>query len=277
MESQSNRVHAARAAVGSLLLVFALLCSGCGTLPSGQRWGERAIYPFDWSRIPRSARSAALDPITWGSLGGAAVIAGGNWDRDISDWATEHTPMFGSIGGAQNYSDNARLVLQVEALASGLVTPGGSDKGGWLLSKGRGMLVELGAFGVTTGLTSGLKEAIGRERPDRSDDLSMPSGHASSAFGAMAVANQNLDYIDMNPYARTGLKATNVALAASVGWARVEGQKHYPTDVLVGAALGNFTTRFIYEAFIGTHLGDRFSVYVEPNPRGGQVALGWSF
>ncbi|MBD3343874.1 MAG: hypothetical protein GF401_02280 [Chitinivibrionales bacterium] len=28
------------------------------------------------------------------------------------------------------------------------------------------------------------------------------------------------------------------------GWARVEAQKHYPTDVLVGAALGNFCATF---------------------------------
>ena len=105
----------------------------------------------------------------------------------------------------------------------------------------------------------------------------MPSGHTSSAFAGMALANQNLNYIEMPRYARTGLKAANVALATSVAWARVEGEKHFPTDVLVGAALGNFTTRFIYDAFMGTKPDDRFSIYVEPSLSGGKVFLSWSF
>jgi membrane-associated phospholipid phosphatase len=105
----------------------------------------------------------------------------------------------------------------------------------------------------------------------------MPSGHSSGAFSGMALANRNLDYIEMNRYARTGVKAANVALATSVAWARVEGEKHFPTDVLVGAALGNFTTRFLYEAFIGTKPDDRFSFYLEPSPSGGKLFLSWDF
>jgi len=40
-------------------------------------------------------------------------------------------------------------------------------------------------------------------------------------------------------------------VALGTGWARVEAQKHYPSDVLAGMALGNFMAAFIYDAFMG--------------------------
>jgi membrane-associated phospholipid phosphatase len=262
--------------IGCTLLMpiaFTFLSTGCGTLPSGRAWGENALYPMRATSIAQAAKNAALDPITWVPLVGASVIGGGGWDDSISDWASKATPIFGSRSGAQNYSDVARWILQGEAIATTILTPGGGDAGQWMLAKGKGLLVEGTATGITTGITSGLKGAIGRERPDRSDNLSMPSGHASGAFSAMAISNGNLDYIPIGRYERAGMQAANVALASSVAWARVEGKNHFPTDVLVGAALGNFTTRFIYEAFIGTTPNDKFSFSFEPSLSGGSVAF----
>ena len=45
--------------------VLGVFSCGCGTMPSGRAWGENAIYPFEWKRIPQAAKNAALDPITW--------------------------------------------------------------------------------------------------------------------------------------------------------------------------------------------------------------------
>lgn len=254
-------------------LALALLTTGCGTLPSGRAWGENALYPVTRASFAQAARNALLDPITWTPLAGAAVIGAGGWDDDISHWASRETPLFGSVRGAQDYSDVARVVLQSEAIVTGLLAPGGEDGGRWALAKSKGLLVEGAAAGITTGITTGLKSAFGRERPDGSDNRSMPSGHASSAFAAMALSNRNLDYIPIGRAERVALQAANVALASSVAWARVEGEKHFPTDVLVGAALGNFTTRFIYEAFIGTKPNDKFTFHVEPSLSGGSLAF----
>ena len=118
-------------------------------MPSGRAWGEKAIYPFEWERIPQAAKNAALDPVTWVPLLGAGVVAAGGWDNNISDWATEHTPVFGSIEKAKDYSDVARDVLLVEGLATGLLTPSGDEPGQWFLAKGKGMLVEAAALGAT--------------------------------------------------------------------------------------------------------------------------------
>ncbi|MFN2509434.1 MAG: phosphatase PAP2 family protein [Chthoniobacterales bacterium] len=254
-------------------IALALYSTACGTLPSGRGWGENAFRPVARTTIAEAAKNAALDPITWVPLVGASVIGAGGWDDGISDWARRETPLFGSVDAAQEYSDIARLVLQGEAIATGLLTPSGDDAGEWVCAKGKGLLLEGVAAGATTGITWGLKETIGRERPDRSDNASMPSGHASSAFAAMALSNRNLDYLRMGRYERAGVQATNVVLASSVAWARVEGEKHFPTDILVGAALGNFTTRFLYEAFIGTRPDDKFTFYVEPSPSGGSLAF----
>jgi hypothetical protein len=62
-----------------------------------------------------------------------------------------------------------------------------------------------------------------------------------------------------------------------VAWARVEGEKHYPTDVLVGAALGNFITRFVHDAFMNLDEHERFSFYLEPARDGGKLFLTWEF
>ena len=47
--------------------------------------------------------------------------------------------------------------------------------------------------------------------------------------------------------ARVGL----YGLAGTTAWARIEAEKHFPSDVLAGAALGNFFARFFYGAFVG--------------------------
>ena len=40
---------------------------------------------------------------------------------------------------------------------------------------------------------------------------------------------------------------------------------------------GNFTTRFIYDAFIVTQPDDSFTFYVEPGVTGGKMFLSWTF
>ncbi|HEY3764531.1 MAG TPA: phosphatase PAP2 family protein [Gaiellales bacterium] len=84
-----------------------------------------------------------------------------------------------------------------------------------------------------------LKDAIGRVRPPLADprvhpsipvphDPSMPSGHAMMAFtGAVLLAA-------VMPRLRWPL----LVLAAAIGLSRVYLGVHYPSDVVVGAALG---------------------------------------
>lgn len=208
------------------------------------------LRPMDSKRIARAARDAFFDWQTLVPLAGAAIFSIDDFDQRASNWAVEHNPIFGSVENARDASDILLRALQVEALTTALATPSGDDPQQWVLSKAKGIGVELAAQSATGAATSLLKEATGRWRPDRSNDLSFPSGHSSSAFSAMTLANRNLDSIDFGPQLRPGLKIVNTVMAASVAWARVEGQRHYPSDVLAGAALGHFLTAFIHDAFL---------------------------
>jgi undecaprenyl-diphosphatase len=84
-----------------------------------------------------------------------------------------------------------------------------------------------------------LKDAIGRARPFVGDpsvhpsialphDPSMPSGHAMNAFAGAVLLGAAV------PWARWAL----LALACAIALSRVYLGVHFPSDVLVGAALG---------------------------------------
>lgn len=89
---------------------------------------------------------------------------------------------------------------------------------------------------VTGALTTGLKYATHRERPDDSDHYSFPSGHTSNAF-ALATTLA-LHY---------GWKAAVPAYlgAALIAYSRIVNDKHYLSDVVAGAALGIIVARAV--------------------------------
>lgn len=249
------------------------LAASCGTLPDGSLWGGDATATPGWSRVGRAARDAACDPWTWVPLAAAGVLAFGDADEDLSDWARRETPIFGSQENAEDWSDELRGVSRDLATLSLLLTPSGERVDDWLLAKGQGYLVESVAAAATSGATSGLKELFGRTRPDESDDRSLPSGHTSSAFAQAALAWRHLDAIDMPEAARLAGRGAVIAAAAGTGWARVEAGKHFPTDVLAGAALGNAVTRFIHDAFL-LEPGRSASVELAAGPVAGGFQLG---
>ena len=77
-----------------------------------------------------------------------------------------------------------------------------------------------------------LKNGVGAERPDQSNNLSFPSGHT-----AMAFTNASLlyyEYKDSNLwYASSGF-----LFATATGVLRIANSKHYTSDVLAGAGIG---------------------------------------
>ncbi len=94
---------------------------------------------------------------------------------------------------------------------------------------GKGALQAAGSIGLSYGVANGLKETFPERRPDGSDDRSFPSGHTAAAFGAAANILERRGPGE-------GLPA--FALAAFVGYARVEARKHHWYDALAGAAIG---------------------------------------
>jgi hypothetical protein len=242
------KVHSSR----FLLPVFTVLLfiSGCGTLENGRGWGQDAFYPIDFDRITRAGRNALFNPRTLVPLAGAAVFAVDDFDQRVSDWAVDHKPIFGSSNNAREIRNKIKDILEIEVLVTGLATPSGDDSKLWLYSKLKGLGVELAAVRATRSVTNLLKDATNRRRPNGANKESFPSGCTSFAFSHMTLANRNLDSIGYLENITPALKAGNTFLAMGVGWARVEEQGHYPSDVLVGAALGNFLASFIHDAFL---------------------------
>jgi membrane-associated phospholipid phosphatase len=83
-----------------------------------------------------------------------------------------------------------------------------------------------------------LKFVTDRRRPNLSNDQSFPSGHAASAFALAAVMSS--EYHD-----KPLVVAGSYGFAAAVSFARVGGLNHFPSDVLVGAVIGELIGRYV--------------------------------
>jgi hypothetical protein len=228
-----------------------LSLSACGTLPNGKRWGEDATLLPGWERVQTSAVNAAKDPWTWGPLLGAAAFQIDDFDRRTSDWAREHTPVFGSQESAKDWSDDLRSASSFAHYVTIVATPGGDEAGDWIVSKVKGTLVGVAAVSATGKITNILKEQTDRERPNGADGESFPSGHTSASAVHTSLARRNLQSISMSDTTRTTLDVGLHALTFGTSWARIEAGWHYPADTLVSMALGNFIASFINDAFMG--------------------------
>jgi membrane-associated phospholipid phosphatase len=112
----------------------------------------------------------------------------------------------------------------------------------------KGTILRAGAaVALATGISSGLKYTIGRNRPDIAGDNlefrpfsgsnSFPSGHTAAAFAiATAVADQTTDgWSDYLLYGAAGLTAIS----------RINDNRHWASDVLIGGLIGHFSAKWI--------------------------------
>lgn len=83
--------------------------------------------------------------------------------------------------------------------------------------------------------TQAIKFSAKRTRPDGTT-LSFPSGHTSSAFATATVLNAEFGW-------KAGVPA--YAMAAWVGASRMEGKRHFFSDVVAGATIGILAGRSV--------------------------------
>ena len=256
-----------------LVIIFlCFVCSACGSLPNGRDWGQDATFTPGWERIKASAANAARDPWVWAPLAGAAVFQIDDWDHRTADWAQRHTPIFGSQRSAENWSDDLRTASVLAHYATLAATPSGDEPGEWIMNKAKGTLVHVAAVSGTVLVTQTLKTTVDRERPNGQGTESFPSGHTSASAVHTRLASRNLESIAMSDAARTSLDVGLYALTIGTSWARIEAGWHYPSDTLVGMAIGNFIASFLNDAFLGleessTHLA------VAPVERGAMMRV----
>lgn len=152
---------------------------------------------------------------------GAIVIH--PWDRRLEQhWQ-------GLIGGKQEWSNIAVYTLIGVSVLTGALLPGEGRNAWdetWTVAE---------SYFASYLTTTVLKSAIARTRPGHGTH-SFPSGHSAMAFTGATLMESNLG-------PSGGLPA--YGLAAFTAFERVESGRHYPSDVLAGAAIGTLSAGII--------------------------------
>lgn len=234
------------------LVPVVLLSTTPGCASRGTGWGADITAPPPGERVRAAAVGALRAKETWVPVAAALLLTIDGADGRVSDWASTHTPVFGSRRGAARASDDLRLATGVMYVLTALATPSGSSFGEVVFNKASGLAVGVSAHALATGVVHGLKSETGRMRPNGADSRSFPSGHAASASVRATLAARNVDAIDMPEASRRIVRASLAAAAIACAWARVEARVHYPTDVLAGLALGHVFGAFVNDALLGS-------------------------
>jgi membrane-associated phospholipid phosphatase len=178
----------------------------------------------------------------------------------------------------------------------GYVLPVAAYVGGRVLH--RPHLADLGlhtteAVVMATAITDAVKTLGGRARPlvdvekpfnyrlgrgFRNDDYSaMPSGHTSTAFAAASAATSEIG--EWWPAHRKAAGVVLYSTATLVGLSRMYNNKHWASDVVVGAAIGSFSGWKVV-GYTHAHPGnrlDRFFLHTRVGAgSNGGMAISWS-
>jgi len=262
--AQSRQRHPIKTScLASATVLSAAALSACSTLPNGERWGQDVNVP-SWQRVGGAAWQAVRNPAFWAPLAAAGVVQIDNWDHRVSRWARTQTPVFGSQTNAATWSTNLRSASVAAGWASILLAPSGPLDEDWLLDKLKGSAVDIAAAESAIEFTSGLQRVAKRGRPIGyiyPGDTSMPSDHTATAAVYDAIAAQNVRLSGVGPGLQTAANVGLGALTVATGWARIEASAHFPSDTLVGGAIGDFFANFFTKAFM-----------TPSGPGGGRVA-----
>lgn len=248
-------------------LLVVVLCS-CESQHYSGRWGQNATISPGWDRVYRSALESAAAPEIWIPAAGALLFQVDSWDEEVSQWAAEKTPIFGSQENADMWSDHFRLASQVAYVATAIGAPGADSLGEWTKEKLKGFAVGAGAYIAGDGTTWLLKNAVRRSRPNNSDTKSFPSGHATRTSLFSTLTSRNISYFNVPAPAETSARVILGAFSLGAAWSRVEAREHYPSDVLAGIAIGNFIGSFFNDAFLDPAGKGTVSILIIPSSHG---------
>ncbi|HYD53903.1 MAG TPA: phosphatase PAP2 family protein [Gemmatimonadaceae bacterium] len=279
MSSFAGRSPRAVRALPSLTLVLALAAPALASAQEIRQAGSAVGEPVALSDSSVNARGAAeparpdlrvrppaifkkRDLAMVGSFS-AGALALMPLDRSIARWSRDpqrqgHDALRTAMEGIETGFELGPLVAGAGLWATGLATRNRTvaDMG----------FHTLAVLGVNQQVTHLLKGAFGRSRPyvtgdststdwrwgsgfrEGTDRRSFPSGHTSQAFAFATVMSHEIS----RTWPRAGKVVTPIlyAGAAGAGYARVYHDKHWASDVALGAAVGmlsaNATLRFLH-------------------------------
>lgn len=164
---------------------------------------------------------------------GAPLIIGGliekHQDKKFRTLRNDFMPMYKRP--FDNYLQFAPAVVMV-----GLKAAGVKSRSSW----GRMLVTD----GIATALMASTvqlsKHTTSVTRPDGSDNHSFPSGHTATAFMMATMLSKEYGYL--SPWVSVG----SYAVATTTGLMRIANNKHWLSDVMVGAGVGIIATEMAY-------------------------------
>jgi len=189
---------------------------------------------------------------------GAGVVS--HWDKPLE------RRIGGSLGGRPWIGDAAMATLMAGSLALGVLFPG-EGRNGW-----DNLWEEAEVMAVNAAVTWSFKLLVNRRRPG-GGARSFPSGHTSTAFAAASL-------IDANSGGAIGVSA--YGLASLTGYSRMEARRHFPSDVLAGAAIGILSAQILDHLHWGngrqSHgIAGGVRLEIEPLDRGAMVGFSFDY
>jgi len=221
---------------------------------AAEYWDDAKDYvasPFHW------------DGRDWLMAGGTAagIALASTADSSVRD---HFAPAGEPAPGSTSKRDSVPLILMLGGtFATGLLRSDDKLKGtGW----------DMGEAVVLSGVSAQVfKLAFGRLRPSETTSpdhwgeggASFPSGHVTAAFAAAQV------FADEMPRDQWGWRVLAYTLAGATAYGRMEGNAHWLSDTVAGAALGISTGRFVSNR--DEDRKSRLSVFVSPWHGGAMV------
>lgn len=218
------------------LIVFLSASAGCFAQADTSRVVTDSLISDMTFSTPK--KIAFLDKLPHGKLFnstyiGVPLIIGGliekHQDSKFRKLRNDFMPRFHRT--LDNYTQIAPAAVMVGMKAAGV-----ESRSSW----GRMLLSDAFSVALMAGTVQGLKNTTNVMRPDGSDNHSFPSGHTATAFMTATMLNKEYGY--KSPW--IGVVAYSVATAT--GLMRMANNKHWLSDVLVGAGIGIMATEFGY-------------------------------
>lgn len=276
----------------------ALLVIACLSWPSGARLEAQEVSQRDLvAESPLAVSNAprfAITPKTI-ALGVGLVVVMSEFDEPIANWSQKPALRGSKVlarGSAlfRNFGDPGSLLI-----ASGLYAAGRVTNNEAVSDAGLHAIEAIAVSGVTTGF---LKLAVGRARPYLAQTgdpgefgpegaefrlgrgsrgfTSFPSGHTTVAFATAAVLESELR--ERRPGAARFAAPLLYGAASLAGISRVYDNKHWASDVVMGAIVGVVSGKLVVRRQHGNR-NNRLDRWFLPAPvlaPGGGAAISWA-
>lgn len=246
------REFAGRTRPGAVLLFVGVLALGArGLVPAMAHAGDDPFpYETDTSReVGLFGAGAAL--LTIGLLAGSsqdALTEDGVVALDRADVnAFDRPATYRWSPDAGRASDILVTVAMVAPLSLAVTEPGNKHAGTLVTMYGETVLLNMGLVTTIKALVGRVRPYAYNDDPDISMDLrtsddavhSFPSGHTANAFAAAVFTSTVYGKMHPDGSGRTWVWAGSLTVATTVGVLRYAAGKHFPTDIIAGAAIGS--------------------------------------